>query len=137
VLRVALVEYHTTPTKTTIFLVEHGAAVPQVFDARDPASGRAVGASDLADVARRLLIDFHGLPPRWDSGVSAHTYARVLKELPPAVSPAKRTQPIREATLVKPAFAYDLTYWERLSEALLPAKLREAIAQCELDEERP
>jgi CHAT domain-containing protein len=72
------------------------------------------------------------LPSRWDSLPNADAYARALRDLTPPVSPAKRTQPVRDATLAKPAFQYDLTYWERLSEALLPPELKKAIADCDL-----
>lgn len=130
--RVALVAYHTDATGTAIFLVLHGAPEPCVFHATDPTTGRPVTLQHLQDVARRLLVDFHGLPERWDSRADAHAYARVLRELSPVTPPQQRRFPIRDALLDNPRFDYGLTYWERLSEALLPAALREAVAGCDL-----
>jgi len=58
-------------------------------------------------------------------------YKQILS-LPPAVHAAKRTKEVNQINLKKPAFSYDLTYWERLSEALLPAELKAQIADCDL-----
>jgi hypothetical protein len=123
---------HTASTGTMIFLVTPGTRAPQVFEARDPASDRPVTVDDLLDVVRRLLIDFHGLGQDWDNRPDADDYRRVLRALPPAVPAQRRTRPIREATLAKPIFQYELTYWERLSDALLPPKLKAAVADCDL-----
>src|SRR5262249_31094252 len=41
-------------------------------------------------------------------------------------------QPALQRTLRKPLFAYDLSYWEQLSGALLPAALKEEIEGCDL-----
>jgi CHAT domain len=130
--RIALVAYHTTSAGTAIFLVLRGTQRPLIFDAKDPTTDQPVTSDHLLDVARRLLVDFHGLPEDWDSRPDRDSYVRVLRNLPPATPLQQRTFPIRDALLGNARFNYQLTYWQRLSEALLPRDLKEAIAGCDL-----
>jgi CHAT domain-containing protein len=78
-----------------------------------------------------MLIDFHGIPERWDSDSDAERIRSALA-LPPVVNDAKRAQPILERNINNPRFVYRLDYWENLSESLLPSAVREQIADCEL-----
>jgi hypothetical protein len=130
-LRIALIEYYTGPMGTTIFLIKPSVPEPQIFEARRPADGQPVTDGDLLKLARRLLIDFNGLPEHWDLRSDAEDYRAALLLSPP-VAGQKRNQQVREINLAKPAFRYDLTYWQDLSEALLPPKLKSAVSDCDL-----
>jgi CHAT domain-containing protein len=129
--RVALIEYFTTPHRTLIFLVKKGLKVPLVIEAQAAPHLPLVTNKDLSKCQERLLVDFHGLPREWDSGPEAANFNTILS-LPPPINAGKRSQPIREQTLKNPRFSYDLTYWEDLSESLLPNTLKNQIADCEL-----
>lgn len=122
----ALIEYFVSSEGTRIFLVTPDDTAPRVFEARLP-DGRGVTKADLLARARRLLVDFHGLPDGWDRGPAADDYRSVLRGLEPAVPAQKRALPVLQRNLAKQLFAYDLAYWQQLSDALLPLELREAI----------
>jgi CHAT domain-containing protein len=126
----ALIEYFVSARGTRIFLVTPDNTAPRVFEARLP-DGESVMPAHLLARARRLLIDFHGLPDGWDGGPAADDYRGALR-LEPAVPAQKRSLPVLQRNLAKPVFAYDLTYWQQLSEALLPRELRAAIEDRDL-----
>ena len=128
---VALVEYFTTAARTLIFAVTSDREAPVVAEARVAPDGRPLTEDELLRCAERLLVDFHGLPVDWDRTPRAERLREILA-LPPAVNAAKRTQPVLQRNLRKPAFAYEQTYWERLADALLPAEIRAVVAGCEL-----
>lgn len=127
--RVALIEYFTTSSNTLIFLVKKGMAEPMVVEARENAL--PITKEYLLQCAERLIVDFHGLPRDWDSESRFESYKPLLS-LPPAINAGKRTKEILQINLKKPAFAYELSYWESLSDVLLPADLRTEIADCDL-----
>lgn len=130
--RVALIEYFTSSTQTLIFVVKPDLDAPLVFEAKHPATGKAVTQEHLRFCAQRLLVDFHGLPRGWDNPATEEHFKRDILSLPPAISALKRGKELKERYLFNPSFAYELTYWQQLSDALLPAALREQINDCEL-----
>src|SRR5579884_125010 len=115
--RVAMIEYFTTSSNTLIFLVKKGMAEPMIVEAGGDVLGQPVTKESLLQCAGRLIVDFHGLPRDWDSDSRFERYKRLLS-LPPAVNAGKRTKEILQINLKKPAFAYELTYWENLSDVL-------------------
>lgn len=129
--RAAILEYHTGATGTLVFLVRRGADAPSVFEARMDAPDRALTQDDLERCARRLIVDFHGLPQGWDSRQDADEYRDVLR-LPPAVNAAKRSKDVNEINLAKPAFSYRMDYWDQLSDALFPPALRRELEHVDL-----
>lgn len=129
--KVALIEYFTTSSGTLIFLAKEGLDAPLVFPARKGSEHAPVTRDDLRRCAQRLILDFHGLPPGWDSESEIEHFKRLLS-LPPAVNANKRTKEANQINLRKPAFSYELTYLYNLSDALLPAELREHIEDCDL-----
>jgi len=130
--RVALLEYFVTETRTLVFLARDTFDAPRVHEVRDPASGRAVGAAALRDCLDRLMLDFHGLPPGWDAGLETARWERALALEPRVTHAARRGGALVQRDLLKPVFGYELTYWEQLGGALLPAVLRAEIDDCEL-----
>lgn len=129
--RVALIEYFTTSSGTLIFLAKEGLPAPLVFSALIGPQQAALTRDDLRRCAQRLILDFHGLPPGWDGEPERERYKQLLS-LPPAVNANKRTKEVNRINLRKPAFSYEMTYLDNLSEALLPADLRAQIEDCEL-----
>jgi CHAT domain-containing protein len=128
---VALLEYFTSEEKTLVFLALAGLEAPLVFEVRD-ATGRAVTAGHLRLCLERLIVDFHGLPTGWDADAARFAHSKEALALAPAVNAAKRSKDIKERNLDNPAFAYQLTYWEEMSRALLPAGLRDQLGRCKL-----
>ena len=126
---IGVVEYFTTPTRTLVFGVRADRDQPLVREVRF--GEEPVCRDDLLARADRLLIDFHGLPHDWETSKHANRIRRALA-LSPAVHAAKRAQPALQRNLRKAAFAYTLDYWQELSEALLPADLRDWLQGCEL-----
>ena len=129
--RVALIEYFTTSSSTLIFLAKEGLPAPLVFTAATGTQQAPITRDDLQRCAQRLIVDFHGLPPGWDAESERERYKQLLT-LPPAVNANKRSKEVNRINLRKPAFSYELTYLDNLSEALLPADLRAQIKDCEL-----
>ncbi len=129
--RVAMIEYFTTSSNTLIFFVRKGMAEPTVVEAREDALHQPFTREYMLHCAERLIVDFHGLPRDWDSESRFERYKRLLS-LPPAVNAGKRKKEILQINLRNPKFAYELTYWENLSNVLLPAELRTEIADCDL-----
>jgi CHAT domain-containing protein len=127
--KTAIIEYHTTSDGTLIFVIKRGLAAPLVFESRSETGG--LTENELLLCAERLIIDFQGLPEGWDDGPRTEHYKHVLT-IPPAVNAGKRTKEVKQINLHKPAFAYELTYLERLSDRLLPAELKAEIDDCEL-----
>jgi hypothetical protein len=104
---VAILEYVVGPESRHILLLKRNCEQPLVFEARD---GRgSIGFRTLNLCARRLLIDFHGLPNGWE--IDPHDSSRAALKLPPAVVVPKRTKAVLERNLLNPAFHYDLDYW--------------------------
>jgi CHAT domain-containing protein len=129
--RVALIEYFTSSSGTLIFLAKEGLAEPLVFPALIGAQREPLTRDDLQRCSQRLILDFHGLPPGWDDESERGRFKELLS-LPPAVNANKRTKEVNRINLHKPAFSYDLTYLDNLSEALLPPDLRAQIEDCDL-----
>lgn len=129
--RTAIIEYFTSSSKTLIFLAKQGLDAPLIFEARADGGRQSLTKEELLACVERLTIDFHGLPKGWDIGENLERFKRALS-LPPAVNAGKRTKEVKQLNLNKPGFCYQLTYWERLSDALLPAELRAQLADCDL-----
>lgn len=131
-LNVALLEYFTAPDYCLVFLVKAGQNQPGVFELRlPPPAGRLLTQADLLACVERLMLDFHGLPPGWDTPERLPHF-RGLLALPPAVTAAKRSKEILQLNLKKPAFAYSLDYLDNLAPALFPPALRTEIEACDL-----
>lgn len=129
--KVALLEYFTSASYSLVFLVKKGLSKPLTFELRHQADHQPITQDELLQCAERLMLDFHGLPPNWESPGRIQRFRQLLA-LPPAVSAVKRSKELLQINLNKPAFSYETTYWERLSDALLPAELREQISDCDL-----
>lgn len=127
---VALLEFYTSRDYTLIFLVKQGFESPRIFQALR-GEGRPLTREYLMECVERLLVDFHGLPADWDSGPRTERFRHLLT-LPPAVNSAKRCQEVKRNTLMNPRFAYELTYWEQLADALFPPALKDELADCDL-----
>jgi CHAT domain-containing protein len=124
----ALLEYVVTQDATHVLLVKEGFDHPLVLEARDENGGLPRKALELC--AKRLLIDFHGMPPDWDLKPNPELHAAL--SLTPAVSAARRSKGILERNLTIPAFHYEMDYWTKLGRLLFPAQLRPHLEDCEL-----
>ena len=128
---VAMIEYFTTDSGTLLFLVKKGEAEPLIFEAQQPADAQSVTKEELLQCAERLILDFHGLPRDWDSAATYDHFKQLLL-LPPTVNAGKRSKELLQINLKKPAFAYDMTYWQRFSRLLLPPELKAYLNDCDL-----
>lgn len=128
---VALIEYVALEDRVLIFLIKPELDQPQVFRAGSADDGQPLTDELLTVTATRLLLDFHGLPPGWDTGFESDRYRAALA-LSPAINAAKRGAPILERKLRNSAFQYEMTYWEGLSSALLPHDLQRELEGVEL-----
>ena len=124
----ALLEYVVAQDATHVLLVKQGFEQPVAFEARDEDGGLPRATIELC--AKRLLIDFHGLPPDWD--LQSSSKLREALGLTPAVSAAKRNKGVLERNLAIPAFHYEMDYWTKLGKRLLPASLRPHLEDCDL-----
>ncbi|WP_312884470.1 CHAT domain-containing protein [Nocardia barduliensis] len=128
----ALIEYFTHGEGVEIALVHPGLSRPIVTSAGTGPDGRAVTRATLALCARRLIIDFHGLPSDWDATEDAAERNEAALRLTPAVTAFQRAGEILEKKLANPRFRYAMTYWSRLGSALLPPPIRTGLTGIEL-----
>ncbi|MEO6892795.1 MAG: CHAT domain-containing protein, partial [Ktedonobacteraceae bacterium] len=123
---VALIEYFTTASDTLVFLLKKGQAEPLIIKPE-----QAITKADLLQCAERLILDFHGLPPGWDDSAT-YDHFKDLLSLPPSVNAGRRSKAVLQLNLKKPTFSYELKYWQRFSDQLLPAQLKAQLVDCEL-----
>lgn len=126
-MNVVMLEYFTTASGTLLFLVKKEETEPVVFQLGQD----GVTREDLLHCAERLILDFHGLPADWDSDAH-YDHFKYLLSLPPAVNAGKRSKGLLQINLKKPVFAYELTYWQRFSDLLLPQEVKVHLADCDL-----
>jgi CHAT domain-containing protein len=131
---VALINYFTTEDKTIIFLIKKDTDTPLVLEAKTP-NGNSINSKHLLLCAQRLITDFNGLQIGWEERRSADLIKECLKLAPEVNRPSKREKveayypgPI----LLDPFYNFQLTYLEELSYALLPARLKDLIKDCDL-----
>jgi CHAT domain-containing protein len=123
--KLGLLSYFVSNKTTRVFLLRPDQPKPLAFDTH-------VAPQELQACVRRMLIDFHGIE---DSNWTEHDEADLITEalaLDPRVNGFKRTQRISRERLKRPEFFYQFSYWESLSERLLPADLRAEVADCDL-----
>jgi hypothetical protein len=131
VVRVALLEYFTHDDGGLVVLLHPDLPEPVLARLGTDPEGAQVTGPMLRACATRLIVDYHGLPDRWDRGFGGDRYRQCLR-LPPEVNAARRAGPVLQRKLAKAAFGYELTYWQRLGPALLPAAIRDCLAGCDL-----
>jgi CHAT domain-containing protein len=133
--KIGLISYFTTSDTTLIFLVKRDLDAPSVFEAKDK-DGKPITVDHLRLCAQRLVVDFHGLSYEWENSANAGIIADCLKLIPEINRPSLR-ESFGDAfypsgNLLDPLYKFELTYLDDLSEALLPAKLRNQISDCDI-----
>jgi CHAT domain-containing protein len=123
--RVALLSYFISGRTIRVFLIQPDAPHPLTFDT-------LIAPDELRSCLQRMLIDFHGIE---DYDWPEHEGGDLIKgalQLDPPVNSAKRIQNISRERIKKSDLHYQLSYWESLSDRLLPSGLRAEIEDCDL-----